>query len=250
MNINKLNNIRKYNIVKLKKYLIWITLIVFLGIIPVIIINCIQDNTEVKDVQFKEEISKLETQKKIDNSIEVLLDLGLAYEQDRNFEKSRDIYIEATQKYPEDALAWLRLGNSYMSLGDFSNAIEAYEILISIDGNKAYCYFYYSQSLIAVDLEQAIVATEKYKQLSKTDENENHEFAVGYFEFITEVKNNIDSNKFFEACSLLSKNDYIYESTIKVEVINRVLNECDSINDIERENLLKLKNELQNEEIS
>jgi len=178
------------------------------------------------------------------DSVDNLLKLAIKYGQDKNYVKQRDTYIQAIKKYPKNSYAWSGLGNSYTSLGDFKNAIKALKTLISIDKDESYSYFYYSQSLIASDLDKAISMAEKSVQLTKTDGSNETGFITNYLELLKKVKNDISSDK-FQAYVTLIKSDYIYGNMTKINIINNVLVKYSDKSDKQKEQLIKLKSDLE-----
>lgn len=179
------------------------------------------------------------------DSVNVLLELGWKYSQQKKFDKAKDTFLEATKKYPDSELAWLNLGHSYIDLGDFDNAIKSREKLISISVEKSLSYCYYSQLFITTDLDKAVSMAEKSAQLAKVEKSGSPKFIMNYFLLIKSLRDNINLDKPFNQYVTLIESDYIYGNTLKIDIINHVLAKYPNKNDNQKEQLIKLKSNLE-----
>lgn len=178
-------------------------------------------------------------------SVDVLLELGWKYGSQKNLKKAKDTFLEATKKYPDSELAWLNLGHSYTELGDFDSAIKSREKLISISNKKSIAYFYYSQLFITTDLDKAIAMAEKSAQLAKIEKSDSPKWIMNYYLLIKSLKDNINLDKPFTQYVTLIKSDYIYSNVLKIHIINQVLAKYPDKNDNQKEQLIKIKSDLE-----
>jgi tetratricopeptide (TPR) repeat protein len=179
------------------------------------------------------------------DSVNALLNLGWTYSQQKKLDKAKDTFLEATKKYPDNELAWVNLGHSYIELGDFDNAIKSREKLISIADKKSIAYFYYSQLLITKDLNKAIAMAEKSAELAKTEKSDDPKFVMNYFLLIKSLKDNINLDKSLTQYVTLIKSDYLYWNVLKIDIINHVLAKYTGKNDNAKQQLIKLKSDLE-----
>lgn len=187
----------------------------------------------------------LENELKSTDILNALLKSASMYSQQKKFDKAKDAYLEATVKYPYSELAWLNLGHSYIDIGDFNSAIRAREKLISISEKKTLSYFYYSQLLIAIDLNKAVSMAEKSAQLAKSEKSDSAKFIMNYFLLLKSLRDNINSDKPFTQYIALIKGDYIYANMLKIHIINQVLAKYPDKNYYQKQQLIKLKSDLE-----
>lgn len=183
----------------------------------------------------------------LNDSVNALLKSGWAYNQQKKFDKAKDTFLEAAKKYPDSELAWLNLGNAYMELGDFDSAKEAMEKRISVANKKSLAYFNYSQLFISTDLDKAISMAEKASQLAKKEGSDNPKFVMDYFLLIKNIKYDINIDKPFTQYITLIKSNYIYSNMLKVHIINQILGKYPNENISQKEQLIKLKSNLENQ---
>lgn len=186
----------------------------------------------------------LENELKSVDIVESILKSGTIYEQQKKFDKVKDLYLEATKQYPYSEPAWLNLGHSYINLGDFNSAIKCREKLISISEQKALPYFYYSQLLITTDLNKAVSMAEKSVQFAKI-EKDNSKYYMNYLLLLKNLRDNINLDKPFTQYINLIKSDYIYFNMLKIHIINQVLVKYPKINGSQKEQLIKIKSDLE-----
>ncbi|MBK5242979.1 tetratricopeptide repeat protein [Clostridium sp.] len=188
----------------------------------------------------------LENQLESIDSVNALLKSGLTYYQQKKFLKAKEIFLEATKKYPDNNLTWVRLSMCYIELGDFDGALKSREKSVSIEGANSSSYFEYSKLLISTDLDKAVSMAEKSAQLAKKD-SDNPKFTMNYFLFIKDINDNINLDKPFTQYVTLIKTDYLYVPMIKIDIINKVLAKYPDKNDNQKEQLIKLKSDLENQ---
>jgi tetratricopeptide (TPR) repeat protein len=189
----------------------------------------------------------LENQLESTDSVDILLRLGLTYTQQKKFDKAKDTFLEAIKKYPLNVTAWLRLGNCYVDLGDLDSARKAREQLISIEGEKEYSCLTYSRSLISTDLDKAILMAEKAAQFSKTDVSDSYGYIFGYLSLLKDIKGNSELDEPFAQYVTLIESGYLNENNIKIDIINKVLLKYPDKNDNQKEQLIKIKSDLENQ---
>lgn len=187
----------------------------------------------------------MENELKSADIINDLLKLGTTYSQQKKYEKAKDVYLEATKKYPDSEFAWMNLSYSYIDLGEFDNAIKPREKLISISVEKSLSYFYYSQLFITTDLDKAVSMAEKSAQLAKVEKSGSPKYMMNYYLLIKRLRDNINLAKPFTQYVTLIKSGYIYGSKLNINIINHVLAKYPNKNDNQKEKLIKLKSDLE-----
>jgi len=124
--------------------------------------------------------------------------------------------IDLTVTEPNNSDAWFELGQAFISIGEFSKAAEAFDKVISIEGDsaelfgaKAQAYYYRDNQKITPDVQQLI---DKAIALDPKDPstniligmhnfiNENYASAIKYWEVvINSNKNNVNTQALVEA---------------------------------------------------
>jgi len=188
----------------------------------------------------------LENELKSNDIVDALMKSATTYQQQKKFDKVKDLYLEATKKYPYNELAWHNLSLAYIDLGDFENAKKSREKLISIsvDFEKSVDYCYYSQLFITTDLDKAVSLAEKSVQFAKI-EKDNSKYYLNYLLLVKNLRDNINLAKPFTQYITLIKSDYIYGNMLKINIINHVLAKYPDKNDSQKEQLIKIKNDLE-----
>jgi len=88
-----------------------------------------------------------------------------AYRESRWLDSARH-YQQLTEKVPQDAYAWFRLGNTYAQQGAFAQAIHAYEASIERDGHQPKPWFNLSTAHL-LNAQQAM--QQSWQQLRPND---------------------------------------------------------------------------------
>lgn len=124
--------------------------------------------------------------------------------------------IDLTVTEPNNSDAWFELGQAFISIGEFSKAAEAFDKVISIEGDsaelfgaKAQAYYYRDNQKITPDVQQLI---DKATALDPKDPstniligmhnfiNENYAIAIKYWEVvINSNKSNVNTQALVEA---------------------------------------------------
>lgn len=124
--------------------------------------------------------------------------------------------IDLTVTEPSNSDAWFELGQAFISIGEFSKAAEAFDKVISIEGDsaelfgaKAQAYYYRDNQKITPDVQQLI---DKATALDPKDPstniligmhnfiNENYAIAIKYWEVvINSNKSNVNTQALVEA---------------------------------------------------
>ncbi|GEM_PF-1655049 len=187
----------------------------------------------------------LGNQLKSTDSVNALLRLGWAYSSQKKLDKAKGTFLEATKEYPESELAWLNLSYAYIDLGEFDSAIKYREKLISISVENSLSYCYYSQLFITTDLDKSVSMAEKSAQLAKVEKSGSPKYMMNYYLLIKSLRDNINLAKPFTQYVTLIKSDYIYGNMLKIDIINHVLAKYPDKNDNQKEQLIKLKSDLE-----
>ena len=123
----------------------------------------------MSDHQYKLAKKYLEKAQKLCNNPDLMYWLAKCYEQEYEYRKAASVYETMVKMFPLDENLWDELGDSYMLMAEYENAIKAFDFRLAVDNtnaketliNKAECFSLLGKNDDARKIYNKILATEK-----------------------------------------------------------------------------------------
>jgi len=96
------------------------------------------------------------------NIASIFTNMGLIYNEIKNYPKAIEILSIAVKISPDDSTAWYTIGKSYYKLRKYHNAIDSFYKCINLNHNQANSYVYIGSSYF--NLKKPLEAIESYKK--------------------------------------------------------------------------------------
>ncbi|WP_426350682.1 tetratricopeptide repeat protein [Alloiococcus sp. CFN-8] len=178
----------------------------------------LKDNLKDGDV---EEVFITEEAK--NNQTQLLVYLGESYEDKGEFDKAIEAYKYALDNEPKAAWVWDRLSFFYIKTGNFDEALFAREKATELDAEDASAYFHYAQILLLYDVEEAILATDKYYDLSIKSGESGIEYSEKVNKAYKDFQERYRSGNLYSAYTKLFNSEIYIQDAIKVELLTRLI---------------------------
>ncbi|QDP41965.1 tetratricopeptide repeat protein [Radiobacillus deserti] len=209
------------------------TILIFLFIIGgIVTINLLDNSTSQAESDNSErDIKKIEKYlEDNEDDTSAILELGVRYFREGKFEQSIEQYNRVIDIEPENPLAWHRLANSYVYMGEYEKAYSARKKVVEYDPNAA-SYMYLSTLDVLYDSSTALTNSKKALDLAR--KNPDQEDVKSYEKWVnslTKFNEQQASGDIGNSYLTLIKSDKTFEKPLLLEFVKTAL-EDPSTND-------------------